>query len=140
MFPIIINYDIGGRFTMSRSYIYHCLTCGKSYEYCPSCAVVKPKFSIESFCCKKHQEIYNILSKHGCHNATAEETLAALKDYDTTGLTESIQAHIDSLQPKKAEVEVTEEKSEVKVDETAVESKVDKAVETNKKFSFRTQE
>ena len=131
MFPIIINYDIGGRFTMSRSYIYHCLTCGKSYEYCPSCAVVKPKFSIESFCCKKHQEIYEILSKHGCHLATAEETLAALKDYDTTGLTESIQAHIDSLQPKKAEVEV-------KVDETKVESK--KAVETNKKFSFRTQE
>ena len=131
MFPIIINYDIGGRFTMSRSYIYHCLTCGKSYEYCPSCAVVKPKFSIESFCCKKHQEIYEILSKHGCHLATAEETLAALKDYDTTGLTEDIQAHIDSLQPKKAEVEV-------KADETKVESK--KAVETNKKFSFRTQE
>ena len=114
---------------MSRSYIYHCLTCGKSYEYCPSCAVVKPKFSIESFCCKKHQEIYNILSKHGCHNATAEETLAALKDYDTTGVTEDIQAHIDSLQPKKVEV---------KADETKVESK--KAVETNKKFSFRTQE
>ena len=116
---------------MSRSYIYHCLTCGKSYEYCPSCAVVKPKFSIESFCCKKHQEIYNILSKHGCHNATAEETLESLKSYDLTGLTEDIQAHIDSLQPKKAEVEV-------KVDETKVESK--KAVETNKKFSFRTQE
>ena len=131
MFPIIINYDIGGRFTMSRNYIYYCLTCGKSYEYCPSCAVVKPKFSIESFCCKKHQEIYNILSKHGCHNATAEETLESLKSYDLTGLTESIQAHIDSLQPKKAEVEV-------KVDETKVESK--KAVETNKKFSFRTQE
>ena len=131
MFPIIINYDIGGRFTMSRSYIYHCLTCGKSYEYCPSCAVVKPKFSIESFCCKKHQEIYEILSKHGCHLATAEETLESLKSYDLTGLTESIQAHIDSLQPKKAEVEV-------KADETKVESK--KAVETNKKFSFRTQE
>ena len=129
MFPIIINYDIGGRFTMSRSYIYHCLTCGKSYEYCPSCAVVKPKFSIESFCCKKHQEIYEILSKHGCHLATAEETLAALKDYDTTGVTEDIQAHIDSLQPNKVEV---------KADETKVESK--KAVETNKKFSFRTQE
>ena len=129
--PIIINYDIGGRFTMSRGYIYYCLTCGKSYEYCPSCAVVKPKFSIESFCCKKHQEIYEILSKHGCHLATAEETLVALKDYDTTGLTDDIQAHIDSLQPKKAEVEV-------KADETKVESK--KAVETNKKFSFRTQE
>ena len=129
MFPIIVNYDIGGRFTKSRNYIYHCLTCGKSYEYCPSCAVVKPKFSIESFCCKKHQEIYEILSKHGCHLATAEETLAALKDYDTTGVTEDIQAHIDSLQPNKVEV---------KADETKVESK--KAVETNKKFSFRTQE
>ena len=125
---------------MARGNTYTCATCGKEYEYCPKCAVSKPSYDAERYCCKNHADIFAILSKHGCHLVTAEETLAALKDYDTTGLTESIQAHIDSLQPKKAEVEVTEEKSEVKVDETAVESKVDKAVETNKKFSFRTQE
>ena len=116
---------------MARGNTYTCATCGKEYEYCPKCAVSKPSYDAERYCCKNHADIFAILSKHGCHLATTEETLAALKDYDTTGLTESIQAHIDSLQPKKAEVEV-------KVDETKVESK--KAVETNKKFSFRTQE
>lgn len=116
---------------MARGNTYTCATCGQSFQFCPKCAITKPSYDAERYCCKKHAEIFAILSKHGCHLATAEETLAALKDYDTTGLTESIQAHIDSLQPKKAEVEV-------KVDETKVESK--KAVETNKKSSFRTQE
>lgn len=117
-----------------------CLVCGKNFYYCRSCVIEPVKHFAEGFCSKTCADIFAILSKHGCHLATAEETLESLKSYDLTGLTESIQAHIDSLQPKKAEVEVTEEKSEVKVDETAVESKVDKAVETNKKFSFRTQE
>ena len=116
---------------MARGNTYTCATCGKEYEYCPKCQITKPSYDAERYCCKNHADIFAILSKHGCHLATAEETLAALKDYDTTGLTESIQAHIDSLQPKKAEVEV-------KVDETKVESK--KAVETNKKSLFRTQE
>ena len=116
---------------MARGNTYNCATCGKEYKYCPKCAITEPSYDAERYCCKNHADIFAILSKHGCHLATAEETLAALKDYDTTGLTEDIQAHIDSLQPKKSEVEV-------KVDETKVESK--KAVETNKKFSFRTQE
>lgn len=116
---------------MARGNTYTCATCGKEYTYCPKCAITEPSYDAERYCCKNHADIFAILSKHGCHLATEEETLAALKDYDTTGLTESIQAHIDSLQPKKAEVEV-------KADETKVESK--KAVETNKKFSFRTQE
>ena len=106
-----------------------CLVCGKNFYYCRSCAIEPVKHLAEGFCSKTCADIFAILSKHGCHLATAEETLAALKDYDTTGVTEDIQAHIDSLQPKKVEV---------KADETKVESK--KAVETNKKFSFRTQE
>lgn len=122
---------IKGVIPMAKGNTYVCASCGKEFVYCPSCAVTTPSYDAERYCCKKHADIFAILSKHGCHLATAEETLAALKDYDTTGLTESIQAHIDSLQPKKAEVEV-------KVDETKVESK--KAVETNKKNSFRTQE
>ena len=114
---------------MGKRNEHTCLVCGKSFYYCRSCTVNPIKHLAEGFCSETCADIFAILSKHGCHLATAEETLESLKSYDLTGLTEDIQAHIDSLQPKKAEV---------KVDETKVESK--KAVETNKKFSFRTQE
>lgn len=113
---------------MARGNTYTCATCGKEYEYCPKCAVSKPSYDVERYCCHKHADIFAILSKHGCHLATAEETLEALKDYDLTGLNESIQAHIKSLQPK----------AEAKTDETKVESK--KEVETTKRYSFKTQE
>lgn len=92
---------------MARGNKYTCASCGKKFEYCPSCDVTTPSYDHERFCSRSHAEIFAILSKHGCHLATAEETLEALKDYDITGLTESIQAHIDSLQPK------TEVKKEV---------------------------
>lgn len=114
---------------MARGNTYECATCGKEYVYCPKCAITEPSYDAERYCCREHSNIFAILSKHGCHLATEEETLEALKGYDTTGVTESIQAHIDSLQPK----------VEAKADETKVESK--KAVETtNKKYPFRTQE
>lgn len=87
---------------MARGNIYRCKACGVFYDYCPKCAIVKPKFLVEEFCSKAHQDIFAILSKHGCNLATAEETLEALKGYDTTNLIESIQAHINSLLPKKA--------------------------------------
>lgn len=105
---------------MARGNKYKCASCGTKFEYCPSCDVKTPSYDAERFCCRKHAEIFEILSKNGCGLTTAEETLVALKDYDTTGLTESIQAHIDSLQPK---------------------TEVKKEVETNaKKYSFKTQE
>lgn len=99
---------------MARGNTYKCLCCGKEYEYCPKCAVVKPTYDIENFCCKAHEQIFKILSKHGCGNATAEETLDALKPYDTANLKESVQAHIESLQPvgakkKKAVKETVQE-------------------------------
>ena len=97
-----------------------CIVCGKTFEYCRKCAIEPIKHFAEGFCSEAHADIFNILSKHGCGLATAEETLAALADYDIADVNESIQAHIDSLQPKKVEK---------------------KAVETtSKKFSFRTQE
>ena len=121
---------------MARGNTYKCATCGKEYVYCPKCAITEPSYDAERYCCHEHADIFTILSKHGCHLATGEETLEALKSYDTTSVTESIQAHIDSL---KAEVKLTEEKSQVKSDEVKTESK--KAVESiNKKYSFRTQE
>lgn len=86
---------------MARGNKYTCLACGKEYEYCPKCALTKPNYDAENFCSKEHEEIFAILSKHGCGLATAEDTLAALKDYDTTGLTKSIEKHMNSLKPVK---------------------------------------
>lgn len=112
---------------MARGNTYVCATCGETYEFCPKCQFTKPSYDAERYCSAAHDDIFAILSKHGCNLATDEETLEALKGYDTTNVTESIKAHIDSLQPKKAEVE---NKAEAKTEA--------KAVETKK--SFRTQE
>ncbi len=104
---------------MARGNMYTCLCCGKEYEFCPKCAFTAPVYDAESFCSAEHSEIFAILSKNGCGIASAEETLTALAKYDTTNLSKDITAHINSLQPKKVEVETKE-------------------VETKK--SFRTQE
>lgn len=112
-----------------NNHTHTCYVCDKQYEYCEHCTIVEPTYNADRFCSQAHQDIFSILSKHGCKLATEEETLEALKGYDLTGLTESIKAHIESLQPKKVEVE---DKAETKV-------KAEKAVET-KKYSFRTQE
>lgn len=112
---------------MARGNTYTCATCGKIYDFCLKCQVTKPIYDAERYCTAEHADIFAILSKNGCHLATAEETLDALKGYDTTGLTKSIQAHIDSLQPKKVEVE---DKAETKVE-------AEKVVETKSKKLFR---
>lgn len=105
---------------MTRGNKYTCVVCGAEHTFCPKCQITQPDYDYERYCCKNHADIFEILSKHGCHLATAEETLEALKSYDLTGLTESIQAHIKSLQPIKTEAK--------------------KEVETTKKYSFKTQE
>lgn len=87
---------------MARGNTYVCATCGKVYDYCPKCTITKPSYDAERYCSQEHEDIFNILSKHGCNIATAEETLESLVDYDITGLVEDIQEHIDSLMPKKA--------------------------------------
>ena len=109
---------------------HNCLVCGKEFEYCRACMIEHIKHLAEGHCSETCAEIYSILSKHGCNLATAEETLEALKGYDTTNVTESIRAHIDSLQPKKVEEKI---EAEVKTEAKAVET-------TSKKRSFRTQE
>lgn len=95
---------------------HKCFTCGQIFDYCRHCSVTPVVYKAEGFCSEKCSHIFNILSKHGCNLATAEETLEELKNYDVTNVTESIQAHIDSLQPKKVEVEAeveTEAKAEI---------------------------
>ena len=86
---------------MARGNTYKCLTCGEEYKFCVKCQLTEPTYDATNFCSKSHAKIFEILSKHGCGLATAEETLEALKPYDTTGLTEEIQAHINSLLPNK---------------------------------------
>ena len=83
---------------MAKGNTYSCLTCGTKYKYCPKCSFTKPAYDYENFCSKKHAQIFAILSKHGCGLATAEDTLAALVDYDLTGISESIAAHMNLLQ------------------------------------------
>lgn len=82
---------------MAKGNTYKCVVCGQSFQFCPKCAITKPSYDAERYCCKNHADIFAILSKHGCHLATAEETLEALSHYDTDGLTESIAKHIESL-------------------------------------------
>lgn len=91
---------------MARGNTYVCASCGQSFQFCPRCALVRPTYDAERFCCKSHADIFNILSKHGCGLATAEETIDALADYDLTGFTESIEKHIESLTETAEEVEL----------------------------------
>ena len=90
---------------MARGNIYRCVVCGQEHKFCPKCQIVKPSYDYERYCCKTHANIFNILSKHGCGLATAEETLEALLPYDTTDLAEGIAKHIESLKETKREVE-----------------------------------
>ena len=80
---------------------HECLVCGKVFEYCRKCALVPVKHFAEGFCSEVCADIHHILSKHGCNLATAEETLEALKDYDVSNVSDSIQTHINSLRPTK---------------------------------------
>ena len=84
---------------MARGNKYTCATCGKEYEFCPKCAVTVPSYDAERYCSKKHADIFEILSKHGCGLATADETLKALAPYNTDAekLTSSIRKHISTI-------------------------------------------
>ena len=84
---------------MARGDTYTCRTCGATYTYCDKCAIVPEPHKGNGFCTKEHAKIFSILSKHGCHLATAEETLKALKalNIEDVVFTPSIQAHIDAI-------------------------------------------
>ena len=91
---------------MARGNTYTCVVCGKEHHICPKCQIVLPNYDYERYCSKEHNDIFNILSKHGCGLATAEETLETLASYDTTNLVEGIAKHIKSLDEEtKREVE-----------------------------------
>lgn len=119
---------------MARTNTYTCKTCAKIYEFCLKCQVAKPDFDAENFCCKEHADIYAILSKNGCHLATAEETLKELSAYnlDEITLTEGVAAHIAKL---KAEVVVTPEETksvEIKAEAPATPAEAKPVFKSNK--------
>lgn len=88
---------------MAQGNTYTCKVCGKEYQFCPKCRIVKPDYDAESFCSHDHADVFAILSKHGCKLATAEETVEALEKYDleSVKLSSSIRKHINAV---KAEV------------------------------------
>lgn len=96
-----------------------CKTCGTEFEFCMRCQVSRPNYDAEGFCSKEHNEIYAILSKHGCNLITADEALAELAAYniDNVQLTENILAHIEQIKadatPAKPAAKVVEVKEEV---------------------------
>lgn len=91
---------------MANYHEYKCLTCGQIFEYCRRCVITPVIYKVEGFCSENCSDIFNILSKHGCGLATAEETLEALLPYDTNNLMEGITKHIESLNEEiKREVE-----------------------------------
>ena len=91
---------------MARRHMHTCYVCGTEYEYCESCAIVKPAYNANRFCSQAHQDIFAILSKRGCQLTTAEEVIAALEPYDTTNVVGDIAKHIESLKEEtKREVE-----------------------------------
>lgn len=94
---------------MAKGNTYRCAACGAEYKFCPRCAVTPPSYDAEHFCSRRHAEIFEILSKHGCHLATAEETLETLGDIDIDEFTPSIQDHIIALE---AEVENHKEEND----------------------------
>lgn len=95
---------------MARGNKYTCRVCGKVYDYCPSCALTPNPIMENGFCCEEHYKIFTILSKHGCHLATAEETVKKLDKFDIpTELRPEIKAHIAAIRaevkPKESPVE-----------------------------------
>ena len=95
---------------MAHGDIKVCYVCGAKYEYCEHCVVVKPAYNADRFCSQIHQNIYAILSKHGCNLITADEALTALSAYnlDEITLTEDVLAHIEKI---KSEAGVKVEKA-----------------------------
>ena len=109
---------------------HKCFACGQIFDYCRRCAITPVVYKAEGFCSEKCSHIFNILSKHGCNLATADETLAELAAYniDDITLTEDILAHIEKIKSEAAPVEAT-----AKVVEITEETVVQESNKKNKK-------
>lgn len=101
---------------MARGDAYTCRTCGKVYDYCEKCAIRPIPYLGNGFCSESCSDIFSTLSKHGCHLATAKETLDTLDAIEGKIFTPAIQAHIDAIKAEIQGVSVMKEESVVKDD------------------------
>ena len=95
---------------MAKGHKYTCYVCGAKYEYCESCAIVKPNYNANRFCSHAHQDIYTILSKHGCGKLAAEDVLKELAVYniDEIKLTKDVAEHLAQVKSEAPVVETQE--------------------------------
>lgn len=100
---------------MARTNTYTCKTCGTKYEFCLKCQVARPDYDAENFCNKQHNEIYAILSKHGCNLISADEALKELSAYniDDIKFAEDIHSHIERIKSEATPVKATAKVVEV---------------------------
>ena len=105
---------------MARTNTYTCKTCGTKFEFCLKCQFTRPDYDAENFCSHNHNDIYTILSKHGCNLITAEEALKELAAYniDEITLTEDVLAHIEKIKTEaNVQVEIPAETTVEEVSE-----------------------
>jgi hypothetical protein len=90
--------------------------------------VGKPDFDAEHFCTKEHNEVYAILSKHGCNLITADEALTELKAHniDDIKLAEDAAAHVERIKSEAT-------KEEAPIQETPSAKAVQQPNKKNKK-------
>lgn len=105
---------------MAHGDICNCDVCGKQYTYCERCSIIKPDYNANRFCSHEHQDIFAILSKHGCNLITSEEAFLELSEYniDEISLTEDILTHIVKIHSDIGLPPIVEE--EVIADETQI--------------------
>ena len=102
---------------MARTSTYTCKTCGTKFEFCVKCQVSRPNYDAENFCSKDHDDIYAILSKHGCNLITADEALKELSAYniDKITLTDDILTHIKRIKSEATKVVVPQKETPAQV-------------------------
>lgn len=120
---------------MARTNTYTCKTCGTTYEFCLRCQIARPDYDAENFCSKDHDEIYAILSKHGCNLITADEAIKELAAHniDNITLTEDVLAHVKKIKSEAGVKIKTQPIVKETVDNTVVKSAEKTANKNNKK-------
>lgn len=109
---------------MARGDKYVCRTCGQEYTYCEQCIIRPIPHLGNGFCSESCSNIFKTLSKHGCHLATAKETLDTLDSLEGKIFTPSIQAHIDAIKAEVKGVPVVKEEIVVEDNTVTVEDNI----------------
>lgn len=76
-----------------------CKICTSRYDYCHSCALTKNPIKNAGYCGEDCYQISVVLQRYGSHQATAKQTIEALKQYNIKNKTlqPGIQACYDKV-------------------------------------------